>query len=343
MKEKDKTEYTFFKADKKSIIGSLSKENFTETLHRLYRIRHFETRAEAAYQQGKIGGFFHSYIGQEMIQTACVDVLGLKPWYSTTYRCHALALLTGVGVNEAMAELYGKSTGNALGRGGSMHLYSEKLLGGFGIVGGHVPIAVGAAFSIKYKNEKNLSLCFLGDGAVVQGAVHESLNLASLWNLPCIIVIENNQWGMGTSVKRAVCQQPIAENFAKAYGIESYTLDGMDYFSCYGCFKEASEKVVNSSRPILIEAVTERFKGHSVSDPGLYRSKESLQKIIENDPIKKFVDFLVKEKLLSEEECKKISDEEKAKVLEAMKFAEESPWPDVLTLEDNVYADEVNL
>ncbi len=332
--------YNLFTSDHDALIKSLGGEKLRETLRKMYRIRHFETRAESAYQQGKIGGFFHSYIGQEAIQTSCVDLLGLKPWYATTYRCHALALLTGVDVKDAMSELYGKANGNAKGRGGSMHLYSDKLLGGFGIVGGHVPIAVGAAFSLKYKKEKNLSLCFLGDGAVVQGAVHESLNLASLWNLPCIIVIENNQWGMGTAVSRAVCHQPIAESFAKAYGINSYSVNGMDYFDCYGCFEKASKEVIESSRPILIEALTERFKGHSVSDPGLYRSKDVLKEAMERDPIAKFVRILVENKIISEDECKAISDEEKEKVIAAMKHADESPWPDLATLEDGVYFDE---
>lgn len=339
MTDKIDISYKLFTADRDALMHLLKPEQLIETLRKMYRIRHFETRAESAYQMGKIGGFFHSYIGQEAIQVSCVDLLGMKPWYCTTYRCHALALLTGVDVKEAMSELYGKSTGNALGRGGSMHLYSERLLGGFGIVGGHVPIAIGAAFSLKYQHEKNLSLCFLGDGAVAQGAFHESLNLASLWNLPCIIVIENNQWGMGTAVNRAICHQPIAESFAKAYNIEAYSVNGMDYFDCYGCFKEAQEKVLAHSKPILIEALTERFKGHSVSDPGLYRSKEALHEIMERDPIKKFAHTLVQSKILTEEECKKMSDEEKDLVIASMKFAEESPWPDPVVLEEGVFSD----
>src|SRR5262249_52487406 len=150
-------------------------------------IRNFEVRAESAYQHGKIGGFFHAYIGQEAIQVAAVNVLGLNNWYITSYRCHALALLTGASPEELMAELYGRAAGNAKGRGGSMHFFTDRLLGGFGIVGGQIPIATGAAFTIKYRGQKDeVAICFLGDGAVAQGAFHESLNLAALWDLPCI-------------------------------------------------------------------------------------------------------------------------------------------------------------
>jgi pyruvate dehydrogenase E1 component alpha subunit len=238
-----------------------------------------------------------------------------------------------------MAELYGKATGNAKGRGGSMHLYGKRLLGGLAIVGGHVPIATGAAFSIQYLNQKDVvSFCFLGEGAVVQGAVHESLNLASLWNLPCIYVIENNQWGMGTHVDRAVCMKPIAETLAKSYRISSYTLDGMDFLNCYAGFKAAVEECLQTSRPILIEAMTERFKGHSVSDPGVYRSKEELHKKFEQDPILQLKNKLVQAKLLTEELFEEIDKEQKEIAIASMKFADESPLPDPITLEEGVFA-----
>ena len=197
--------YNFFEPKGELAQKALGKRELKKALKEMLLIRHFEMRAESAYQQGKIGGFFHAYMGQEAIQTAAVCAIGLtNNWWITTYRCHALALLSGATPDEAMAELYGKATGNARGRGGSMHLYADRMLGGFGIVGGHLPIATGAAFSLKYQKQAGVAVCFLGDGAFVQGAVHESLNLASLWNLPCIYVIENNQWGMGTAVSRAL-------------------------------------------------------------------------------------------------------------------------------------------
>ena len=334
-------EYNFFPFNREQVINSLGKEALLKVLREMLLIRHFELRGEAAYSQGKVGGFYHSYMGQEAIQTACIAACGTSHWFTTTYRCHALALLLGASPNEMMAELYGKATGNAGGRGGSMHMYTDRMLGGLAIVGGHVPIAAGAAFSIQYLEQKDLvSFCFLGDGAVVQGAFHESLNLASLWNLPLITVIENNQWGMGTAVERAVCVQPIAEHFAKSYGIKSYTLNGLDFFHCYAGFQDALRECLTTSRPILIEAVTERFRGHSISDPGLYRSKEDLQKTIEKDPIHQLKEALIESQFLSEEEFKEMDKEMRETVIAAMKFADESPWPDPITLEEGVFAPE---
>jgi len=323
----------------RQIIKELGRDCLLGFLKKMLLIRNLEIRGEAAYQQGKVGGFYHSYMGQEAIQLGCVAAAGLEHWYTTTYRCHALALLLGATPNEIMAELYGKSTGNAKGRGGSMHLFAERMLGGLAIVGGHVPLATGAAFTIKYAEQKGLvSFCFLGDGAVVQGAVHESLNLAALWNLPCIYVIENNQWGMGTAVSRAVAVNPIGLNLAKAYGINAYELDGMDFFQSYSLFKKVLEEVQETSRPVIIEAFVERFRGHSISDPALYRSKEKMREIMERDPIVLMKDVLIKEKLLTEEEFKAMDKEQKEIVLEAMKFAEESPLPDLITLEEDVFA-----
>jgi len=331
--------YHFFPSDAEKVFSQIDKGLLKEALGQMYLIRNFEQRGEAAYQQGKVGGFYHSYVGQEAIQTACLAACGDKHWFTTTYRCHALALLLGSTPNAMMAELYGRATGVAKGLGGSMHMYADRLLGGLAIVGGHIPIATGAAFSIKYLKQKGLaSFCFLGDGASVQGAFHESLNLAALWNLPCIYVIENNQWGMGTAATRAVCVKPIAEHFAKAYGIKSYTLDGLDFFNCYAGFKEALHECLTTSRPILIEAVAERFRGHSISDPGLYRSKEALQETIKRDPILRLKAVLIEKGILTEEECEEIDREKREIVIAAMKFADESPWPDPITLEEGVFA-----
>lgn len=334
-----KEPYHFFQADIPKLLSSLDKNLLKDAWRRMVLIRNFEQRGEAAYQQGKVGGFYHSYAGQEAIQTACIAACGQEHWYTTTYRCHALALLLGTTPNSMMAELYGRSTGVAKGLGGSMHMYADKMLGGLAIVGGHVPIAAGAAFSIKYLKQKGLvSLCFLGEGAVVQGAFHESLNLASLWNLPLICVIENNQWGMGTAATRAVCVKPIAEHFAHAYGIQSYTFDGLDFFHCYAGFKEALQQCLSTSRPILIEAVTERFRGHSVSDPGLYRTKEALQETLQKDPILRMKGLLLKNGIMTEEECEAVEKEARETMIAAMKFADESPWPDPITLEEGVFA-----
>ncbi|MCH9609587.1 MAG: Acetoin:2,6-dichlorophenolindophenol oxidoreductase subunit alpha [Chlamydiales bacterium] len=306
-------------------------------LRSMLLIRNFEMRGEAAYQQGLVGGFYHAYTGQEAIQTAVVDVFGKQNWFAATYRCHALALLLGESPGSLMAELYGKETGNCGGRGGSMHFFSDRMLGGLAIVGGHVPLAVGAAFSLKYQGiENEFSLCFLGEGAVAQGAFHESLNLASLWELPAIFIIENNQWGMGTAVSRAVCAQPIAERQAHSYGISGYTLDGMDYFACVEGFKKIRKEAIETKKPILVECLCERFTGHSISDPAFYRSKDELKKVKERDPI-----LLLKEALnCSDEELKALDKEAKNKVVAAMKFAQESSEPSIGTLEEGVYADD---
>jgi len=332
-------QYDFFESDPSTWIKSLGKEALCSALTEMLLIRNLETRAEAAYQQGKVGGFFHAYMGQEAIQVAAVNALGRDSnWWITTYRCHALALLMGVTPNELMAELYGKTTGNAMGRGGSMHLYSDRLLGGFGIVGGHLPIAMGAAFSLKYQKQDGIAVCFLGDGAVAQGAFHESMNLAALWDLPCIIVIENNQWGMGTAVNRAISVQPIADHFANSYGISSYTFDGMDFFNCYAGFKHVQEEVKKTGRPVLVEAVTERFRGHSISDPAFYRSKEELLEAKVRDPIPLLFHYLKEKGLIDDSIFEKINKEQKEIVIASMKYAEESPLPDPINLEEDVFA-----
>lgn len=334
-------EYHYYKSDSKEILKNLGKEALIEDFKKMLLIRNFEIRAESAYQQGKIGGFFHSYIGQEAIQTACLRVMGPHHWYTTTYRCHALALLLGVTPTEIFGELFGKLKGNAKGRGGSMHLFSDTLLGGFAIVGGHLPLATGAAFSIKYKQEeKKVSLCFLGEGAVAQGAFHESLNLASLWDLPCMYIIENNEWGMGTSVKKAICTQPIGENFAKAYGMSSYTFDGMDYLTLVGGFSAAFSEMLEKRKPILIEVVTQRFKGHSVSDPGFYRSKSDLEKIKQRDPILILQKILLEEKFLSEEQIKEMENAQITIVKQALSTAEQYEDPDPISLGEGVFAPE---
>ena len=320
-------------------LKEIGPDQALEALRQMYLIRHLEARGEAAYQHGKVGGFYHAYSGQEAIQVAAVQAIGVDNWWTTTYRCHALSLLLGETPNAIMAELYGKETGVAKGRGGSMHLYAKTLLGGFGIVGGHLPVATGAAFSIKYQKQDKVSVCFMGDGAVAQGAFHESLNLAALWELPVIYVIENNQWGMGTAVDKAISVKRIAEAQAPSYGMKSFTLNGMCYFNCYMAFKEIA-KETKKGNPVLVECVCERFKGHSISDPGLYRSKDELAKAMKKDPITLLSHALIQAKVVTVDEIKEIDHAAKAQVMEALKFAEESPEPPLATLEEGVYADD---
>jgi pyruvate dehydrogenase E1 component alpha subunit len=347
VKKETSPKYDFFPSDSGKILKAMGKEGVKQCLKQMLLIRNFELRAEASYLQGKIGGFFHSYMGQEAVQAAAVKAMGIDQWWITSYRCHALALLLGATPEELMAELFGKVTGNARGRGGSMHFFTERLLGGMGIVGGQIPLGTGAAFTIDYlkkvkglQERKNcdVSICFFGDGAVAQGAFHESLNLAALWDLPCIYVIENNAWGMGTHVDRAISVQPIAETKAPGYGMKGYTFDGMDFFNCYAGFQHVFEEVKATSKPVLIEVVTERFRGHSISDPALYRSKEQLQHCMQRDPLLILFKTLINAHLITEEEYHALDKEQKEIVLRAIKFAEESPWPDPITLEEDVFA-----
>lgn len=331
----------FFQGDRLTFLKSLGKELLLQNLEKMLFVRQFETRAEAAYLQGKIGGFFHSYIGQEAIQAAAVSVIGQDNWWATTYRCHALALLLGASPESLMAELFGRSTGNAKGRGGSMHFYTDRLLGGFGIVGGQIPIATGAAFALKYQGRENqVAVCFMGEGAVAQGAFHESLNLASLWDLPCIYVIENNKWGMGTAVERALTNEKIAEEKAPAYNMKGYTVDGMDFVDCYAAFRDFKQEVLDTKRPLLVEVLTERFKGHSISDPGLYRTKDSLKECMKRDPLLQFKQDLIELGFIDEAAYKTLDNRCKEQVMEAIRFAEESPWPLPETLEQDVFAPE---
>ena len=329
----------FYVADRQQVLTEIGKEKLLESLKQMLLIRNFEIRAEAAYQQGKIGGFFHAYIGQEAIQTSIIQIMGPRNWFAASYRCHALALLLGATPNELMAELFGRATGNAKGRGGSMHFYTDRLLGGSGIVGGQIPLATGAAFTLKYQEKKEeVALCFMGDGAVAQGSFHESLNLAALWDLPCIYIIENNQWGMGTAVNRALSVPRLAEDKAAGYGMKAYTIDGQDFFNCYAAFKAIHKEVLETSRPVLVEVMTDRFRGHSISDPGLYRTKDELKIRMQRDPITLLKDVLIENHLLDEEAYKAIDKEQRESVLEAIKYAEASPWPELTTLEEDVFA-----
>ncbi|OGN62153.1 MAG: hypothetical protein A3F09_02985 [Chlamydiae bacterium RIFCSPHIGHO2_12_FULL_49_11] len=332
--------YNFTKIDRKSTLEEIGKEKALLMLSDMLLIRHFEQRGEQSYQMGKVWGFYHSYIGQEAIQTGAVYALGRDhTLWATTYRCHALALLLGMTVEEGMCELYGKANGNAKGRGGSMHMYTSTMAGGSGIVGAQWPLGVGLAFSIKYKKEKDkVAVVFGGDGAVMMGTYPESLNLACLHKLPLIIVIENNQFSMGTHLERGVAHPPLGENTAKAFGLTSYTIDGMDLISSWAVFQAAKKDALTQEKPVIIETVGHRFRGHSISDAALYRSKEELKRVMELDPIPIFLQECIDKGWITEEEYKDCDTKKREKVQAAMKFADESPWPDIGTLEEGVFA-----
>lgn len=333
--------YHFFDVEPRKLLKAIGQEKALAALDEMLKIRNFERRGEQSYQMGKVWGFYHAYTGQEAIQTGAILALGReKNLWVTTYRCHALALLLGMTVEEGMCELYGKVNGNAKGRGGSMHFYTDNMYGGNGIVGGQWPMGAGLAFSLKYQNKRGeVAVCFGGDGSVAQGSFHESMNLAKLWKLPLIVVIENNQLGMGTQIERAICNFPIGESFAKGYGIKSYTVDGMSLMHCYGVFREAFEYVLREGEPVIIEAVTQRFRGHSISDAAEYRSKEELEMIKQQDPIDQFCALLKGEGMITEQEIQIREKKWQEIVIAAMKFADESPYPNIASLEEGVMVD----
>ncbi|MEG0287944.1 MAG: thiamine pyrophosphate-dependent enzyme [Victivallaceae bacterium] len=322
----------------KKMLDDFGENNCISSLKRMILVREFETRGEAAYLNGLIGGFYHSYAGEEAIATSLIASCGKENFIFASYRCHGYALELDVSPSAIAAELLGKTTGCALGRGGSMHMCADTMPGGFGIVGGQIPLALGGAFSAKYLDRNCISIAVIGDGAVAQGVFHESLNYASLHSLPLMIIVENNFWGMGTSLKKAIAALPIWERYGKAYDILSYCLNGMDFFNCLSGFRVAHQQMFKTQRPALIECSCARFRGHSISDPNAYRSEQEMKETFQQDPIILLKDDLIKAGLLTSEEYDVFKKEAKNTVREAFSYAENSPDPLITELEENVYA-----
>ena len=329
-----------FVVDEKAVREEIGRDRLVHLFERMLLIRRFEERAGAMYQQKKIAGFLHLYIGQEAVATGMLSHLTPgKDFVTTSYRCHAHALLLGLDPKELMAEMYGKDTGNVHGRGGSMHFFSKEkgLLGGHGIVGGQIPVGTGAAFTAKYLQTGGVSVTFFGDGASPQGSFHESLNMAALWDLPAIYCIENNLYGMGTASTRAVAVQDIAESKAPGYDVPAYTVDGFDP---YACWKVGQETVARSRKgqPLLIEFKTYRYRGHSVSDAGLYRSKEEVARYQSQDPIERVKQDLIEAKWSTAGDLDAIDERIQERIREACAFADESSEPPLSELSAHVYA-----
>src|SRR5881394_1110133 len=304
-------------------------DTLVKIYHQMVMIRRFEEKCAESYSLGKIGGFCHLYIGQEAVGVGAISALRQDDYVLTSYREHGQAIAKGMSPDAVMAELYGKAGGCSRGKGGSMHLFDSELnfLGGHAIVGGQIPLATGVAFASKYRQTDQVTLCFFGEAAVNQGAFHESLNMAQLWKLPCIYICENNQYGMGTSLERAMSVQSVAQK-ACAYEIASDFVDGMDVLAMRQATGRAVERARKESLPTLIEAATYRFMGHSMSDPGKYRSRSEIEEYQERDPIKLFTATLQERDLLSEAELAAFEASVKEQVEQAVRFAEESPEPD---------------
>ncbi len=321
-------------------IKGYKKDFLLPILREMLLVRRFEEKAGQMYGLRKIGGFCHLYNGQEAVSsgTAAAMVKGVDVLL-TGYRDHGHALTMGITPNEVMAELYGKVTGCSKGKGGSMHLFSadKKMWGGNGIVGGQIPVATGSAFAQKYLKTGGATLCFFGDGAIHQGAFHESLNLAALWKLPVLYLCENNQYGMGTSVERASSVKDLYIK-GQAYGIPSKQINGMDVIEVYEEVKSALEAIKRDSFPQFFEVRTYRYRGHSMSDPAKYRTKEETEAYLAQDPINILKDRMVQEKMLTEEEFQEIDKEVKEIVAQSVEFAENSPEPDPSEITTDIYA-----
>lgn len=303
-----------------------------EELRPLYRqmlaIRRMEEASAKAYSQGKIGGFLHLIIGQEAVCVGAIAALEEKDYVVATYREHGHAYAKGVSSRAILAELYGKKTGLVKGLGGSMHLFdkSKNFLGGYGIVGGHVPIAAGAAFASKYRGNGAVTLCFFGEGASTIGGFAEGLALAALWKLPVVLICENNQYSMGTPLYRSLAVEDVSMR-ALAHGMPRDRFDGDDVIKVKRRIAEAVERARTTGEPSLVEVVTYRFRGHSMSDPGLYRTKDEVEEWRRRDPLNRSRARLT-ELGMSEDELTALEDDVKAEIEDAVKFAEDSPAAD---------------
>ncbi|HUO04189.1 MAG TPA: pyruvate dehydrogenase (acetyl-transferring) E1 component subunit alpha [Candidatus Binataceae bacterium] len=320
---------------------TLQESQLLDLYRRMSLIRHFEDKTAEMYSRGKITGFCHLYAGEEAVAVGAISALNDKDYVVSTYREHGHCLAKGAAPRAVMAELFGKSTGISHGRGGSMHLFDQDLrfMGGYAIVGAGLPIAAGLGLSINYNEGPEVVCCFFGDGALPQGAFHESLNLATLWKLPVIFICENNFYGMGTLVQNAISQEELYR-FAEPYKIPAVRVDGMDVLEVYGAAVEAIAHARNGDGPSLIEAVTYRYRGHSMSDPAEYRSKREERIWQERDPLKTMRRRLVGERHVAEARLDEIDREVTAVVEDAVKFAEESPEPPVTEAGKGVYASE---
>ncbi len=305
-------------------------------------IRQFELKAEEKYKmEGKIRGFFHAYVGQEAIAAGCMTATKAEDAFITAYRDHGLALAKGISAKACMAELYGKATGCAKGKGGSMHFFGvkERFFGGHGIVGAQIGTGAGIAFAEKYKGTDAVCLTFFGDGAARQGILHETFNLAMLWKIPVIFICENNNYAMGTSVERTSNVHDIYK-LADAYEMPADSIDGMSPEAVHESVARAVKRAREGDGPTLIEIKTYRYKGHSISDPQKYRTKEEVEEYKQRDPIEMVKKTLLDNKFATAEEIAAIDKRVEQEVEESVKFAEESPWPDDSEVLKDIYVDQ---
>ncbi len=318
----------------------MDKENLIQMYYEMVLIRRLEERGAELYQQGKIGGFMHLYIGQEAVSTGLIAAREPRDRVITAYRDHGVAINCGISANEVMAELLGKSTGMSKGKGGSMHMAdtSKNMWGGHAIVGGHLPIAAGFAIGDQYAGNDNITICMFGDGATNIGYFHEALNLAKTWNLRVLWVCENNQYGMGTAVDRASAVSEIRQK-AEGYGMKNSRVDGMDVVKVHEAAAEALKYIRTEGKPYLLEIMTYRFRGHSMGDPERYRTQDEVKKWQEDDPIGIFRAYLAKKKIALGNDLDGIDAQVETEVQKAVEFAEASPEPGMDQLFADIYAE----
>ena len=320
-------------------MKKLQKSDYIKMYSFMLKIRRFEERAAQLYGMGKIGGFCHLYIGQEAVVVGILMTIDKNDSVVTTYRDHGHMIARGLDPKRIMAELTGREDGYSAGKGGSMHMFSKEnnFYGGHGIVGAQVPIGTGIAFSHKYNGEKNICRTYIGDGAMNNGQVFEAFNLAALWKLPVLYIIENNKYGMGTSVERAAAGSDLYKR-GEPFGIPGAKVDGMDVLKVREASYKATKYVRSGKGPYILEMQTYRFKGHSMSDPAQYRTKKELENYKSKDPIEKLKKIIIKKKILQLKEIEKIDDSIFSEIKEAAEFAENSPKPSINDLYNDVYA-----
>ncbi len=335
------TKTTAKRTTKAAAKPAFSKETYRTWYEQMLLMRRFEEKAGQLYGQQKIRGFCHLYIGQEACAAGSVSALKPGDKYITAYRDHAHPLVLGSDPGRVMAELFGKETGLSKGRGGSMHMFDKEhhFYGGHGIVGGQIPLGAGIAFAEKYKGTDNLCITYLGDGAARQGAFHEALNLAMTMKLPMIIVIENNGYAMGTSVSRSSNVTDLSQ-LGRAYEMPSEAVDAMSVENVHRAVEKAAARARKGEGPTLLEFRTYRYKGHSMSDPAKYRTKEEVEQYKKLDPIEQVKKTMLKHKMITEKELQEIADKIKGIIADSVKFAEESDYPKAEEVFNYVYVQE---
>jgi pyruvate dehydrogenase E1 component alpha subunit len=320
---------------------TLKKKDHLELYRQMVLIRRVEERSAELYQEGKIGGFLHLYIGQEAVSTGLISARNPEDRVITAYRDHGVAINCGISAKAVVAELLGKETGISKGRGGSMHMadVEKNYWGGHAIVGAHLPIAAGMALGDQYQGNKGVTICMFGDGATNIGFFHEGVNLSQVWKLPVLWVCENNQYGMGTAVNRASAVEEIRQK-AEGYGMANSRLeDGMDIMKVRAAAEKALEHIRSGKGPYFLEIITYRFQGHSMGDPQRYRQKEEVTKWEKTDPIGIYNRYLIKQEIATKADLTKVEEAVEVEVKEAVEFAEKSPEPALDTLFDYMYTD----